>query len=608
MDSNKHIEDYLKYYLSFPTAPQFAVLLDGPWGIGKTFFVKNFLSSFCKEEFKYVYVSLYGLSSIDDIDKAVFHSMYPILEHKGVQLGGKALKSLFSNFIFDVKDLEATNFFNKSSSDVYIFDDLERCEMPINVVMGYINSFVEHDARKVIIIANENEINKKDQTESSAEYKKIREKLIGKTFHIQSVFKDAMESFIDSIQNKQTKSMVEDNTSTISDIYCHSELNNLRILQQSIWDFARLYESLEEKHKSNNQAMTALLKIVLVFSFELKAGRLTVKDIESFNCSIPASFETIEDEEKTNLSIDATKKRYPTINFTDTLLSIETLINLLSKGIINEKQIHNELDNSHFFITVSQEPCWRTVWYSHERTELEVSLAVNKMEEAFLAYQFTKREEILHIFGLRLWLAKINAIQKTKDAVIKECKKYVDYLYQKSLLELPSYPNNSFTEIFGNYAGLGVYQADTPEYKELFDYLNEKYKQVEQDKLPDLAQQLLVNLAEDPSIFLQRICLTNHQDNEFYNVPVLAYLDPQEFINILLDLHPSQQTTALLALKLRYENMHLDRVLGAERKWAETIRYLLFAASEQMSPISKDRIQALLTHGLDKVLSISKQL
>lgn len=46
---------------------------------------------------------------------------------------------------------------------VLIFDDLERCGIPINEVLGYINGFVEHQRMKVIVVANQKEVNKESQ-------------------------------------------------------------------------------------------------------------------------------------------------------------------------------------------------------------------------------------------------------------------------------------------------------------------------------------------------------------------------------------------------------------------------------------------------------------
>ncbi len=78
-DSNKHVKEYLSYYVSFPHSPHFAVLLNGTWGIGKTFLVEKYLKTLEKHGKKFVYISLYGLASIDEINDALFRSLYPKL-------------------------------------------------------------------------------------------------------------------------------------------------------------------------------------------------------------------------------------------------------------------------------------------------------------------------------------------------------------------------------------------------------------------------------------------------------------------------------------------------------------------------------------------------
>ena len=52
------------------------------------------------------------------------------------------------------------NLLSIGLNSILIFDDLERCKIPINDLLGYINQFVEHLNLKVIIVANEKEINK----------------------------------------------------------------------------------------------------------------------------------------------------------------------------------------------------------------------------------------------------------------------------------------------------------------------------------------------------------------------------------------------------------------------------------------------------------------
>lgn len=42
-NSNKHIEEFLDYYLNKELSPDYAVLITGCWGSGKTYFIRQFL-------------------------------------------------------------------------------------------------------------------------------------------------------------------------------------------------------------------------------------------------------------------------------------------------------------------------------------------------------------------------------------------------------------------------------------------------------------------------------------------------------------------------------------------------------------------------------------
>lgn len=597
MDRNQHVKDYLAYYVGFPSPPRFAVLLNGPWGIGKTFLVKEFMKPFADRGLRYVYVSLYGLTSLDEIDDALFRAMYPLLDNKGVQLAGRAAKALGKYFRVDV-DLHAKDVLNKANSDLFIFDDLERCDLPINRVLGYINEFVEHEDRKVIIIANEKEI------KGGEDYGRIREKLIGKTLEIQSAFEQALEAFTGSIQDSQAKTFLTSKTDTISEVYHQSELNNLRVLQQTMWDFERLYVALEDKHRNSDAAMTALLRLVFALSFELKAGRLTADDLLKRQFTLVASLMRSRREEGDPPPIATAQKRYPEVDLGSTTLSDQTLVNLLTKGIVDSDQIRGELDASWFFVTVADEPPWRTVWHAFERTDEELNTALAEMERAFDAREYTISGEILHVFGLRLWMSKIGAIPKSLEEVVAEGRAYIDDLYASGRLELPS-AHDDFSDMrFSGYGGLGIHENSTPEYRALYIYLRDKRQVAAVDRYPLIADELLADMEADPDLFLHRICLTNDGANEFYSMPVLASLDPNRFATVLLEQHPARQRTVLIALKARYEHGKLDRELREEQSWATDVRNRLYAEAEGLPPISKYRVRQNLHYTLDEVLGL----
>src|SRR3974390_368665 len=93
-DDNRHVRDYLAYYVSLPHPPSYAVMVKGPWGIGKTYLISEFLEREVKPKERCVYVSLYGMTTTDELDAAVLQALAPTPPAGGANAGvriGKAL-------------------------------------------------------------------------------------------------------------------------------------------------------------------------------------------------------------------------------------------------------------------------------------------------------------------------------------------------------------------------------------------------------------------------------------------------------------------------------------------------------------------------------------
>lgn len=151
----------------------YALLINGKWGSGKTYFVKNILIPEIKGH-DVNYLSLYGIDSTDEISQML---CIQAIKDKAPGIAQKALDSkigqitskLVSAVIKGGMNIAGTGetgietifqAFPNYDNNVIIFDDLERCGCPINEVLGYINNFVEHSEASVILVANEEEIGK----------------------------------------------------------------------------------------------------------------------------------------------------------------------------------------------------------------------------------------------------------------------------------------------------------------------------------------------------------------------------------------------------------------------------------------------------------------
>jgi hypothetical protein len=74
---------------------------------------------------------------------------------------------------------------------IFVFDDFERSNISISELSGYLSNIIDGGDAKVLIIANEEEIKNKD------EFKKIKEKIIGKTISLEN----CVELFLDHKEN-----------------------------------------------------------------------------------------------------------------------------------------------------------------------------------------------------------------------------------------------------------------------------------------------------------------------------------------------------------------------------------------------------------------------
>src|SRR5271157_4268007 len=92
-DPNKHVIDYLRYYCELENSFDFAVLLKGPWGAGKTYLINKFLEERAQEpSARHLYVSLYGITSFRQIEDAFFRQLHPILSSKGMKMAATFAK------------------------------------------------------------------------------------------------------------------------------------------------------------------------------------------------------------------------------------------------------------------------------------------------------------------------------------------------------------------------------------------------------------------------------------------------------------------------------------------------------------------------------------
>ena len=179
--TSKEIVDAVISYVRDENA-KYAILIDGTWGSGKTYLYENYLVDAIdsvevgkNERKQNVYISLYGISSIDSLAKQLITNYLIYVKGNGNKLVKKGLKPLAgiigvasSAFSFSIGPISTglSNVFEKIEGSIDVkdmvicFDDLERCTIPINEFFGFVNNLIEHCNCKVIILADEKNIGK----------------------------------------------------------------------------------------------------------------------------------------------------------------------------------------------------------------------------------------------------------------------------------------------------------------------------------------------------------------------------------------------------------------------------------------------------------------
>ena len=120
---NEHIEEYLDYYCNLDHSPEYAVLLKGVWGSGKTWFIKKYCEKLGEKKKKVLYVSLYGITDLAEIDDIFFQQLHPVLSSRGMAIAGKILKGA-------LKTTLKIDFGDDSSSNASVSSQIPDIDLP----------------------------------------------------------------------------------------------------------------------------------------------------------------------------------------------------------------------------------------------------------------------------------------------------------------------------------------------------------------------------------------------------------------------------------------------------------------------------------------------
>ena len=316
INNNNHIAEFLNYYLEKENSPDYAVLITGCWGSGKTYFIRKYLKgkgaekdstkvfdwlTGC-EKYTVVYVSLFGTKNRKEMDQRVLEKLYPILNSAvfkvlpdAVALVGKISSVITGNPTMAIAGKTASvlarNYLKKKENlnkkTVVVFDDVERADMPLPELLGYLNEYVEHLHVPCILLADKKkwEEAQKCQEDKSTLHRlsSTKEKVIGKEFQIRTTFDEVWDCWFDKenpILNDKSNNLLKDYHDTIAQIFEMAGVSNFRSLKHSLLDFQRFIEKIQDGYLKDPEFNELLIADFFAHQYAYYLGLLNPYEMQ----------------------------------------------------------------------------------------------------------------------------------------------------------------------------------------------------------------------------------------------------------------------------------------------------------------------------------------
>lgn len=586
-----HLEDYLQYYSSVD-APGFAVLVTGEWGTGKTFQVLK-----CLPKDERIYVSLYGLKSAEQVHAEVFAAAHPSTASKRGFLDkfrGKDVGALgFSVPLGFVPEIANAFLRNEvEAKRTLIFDDLERSNLPLNEVLGVINSYVEHKNFRVIVIAHD------DEQLLGQEFKEVKEKTFGQTFLVEPQVDSALQRFLSEVKQQDSRNFAEKHKEHIERVFKLSGVKSLRVLRHSVSDLTRLHKALSPTHLANSEAMEELVQLFAALSIEARSGRLSEADLCNRRRARMGYLIRAQGKRKAEVEkppFVAADERYATIELESGMLNDQVLVSTLIHGRFSSSDIQSSVNNSQYFLVPEDVPPWKVVIHFDELSDEDVETARKRMEQQFEGREVTDSGEMLHIFCLRMLMAEQGILDQSVEEVVKQSKEYIDDLLESKKMPPRGTDWRWFDEFDRSYAGFAywVSEANAGHFKEMWDHLIAAREEALRQTFPQVRADLLAMVRNDPKAFFEAVSPTNNGHNPYASIPLLNDIAVAEFVDAWLEAPQDSWRLIDRSLQNRFSHGQIDRDLKDEKDWALDVLKELEARAQKEGGFRALRIRRL---------------
>ena len=611
-EHNLRVAEAIKAYCRFPYSQGSAVMVDGPWGSGKTHLLKSLLNDLAEQNpleplRKPLYVSLYAVKDAGEIGDQIYQQLHPILGHKYSRLLGAVARGALKGALkidltgdhhadaaltTQIPELKLSDLAGGAAQRVVIFDDFERAIMTPTELLGFINPLVEHDGCKVVILANESEV---DATDA---YARRKEKTVGRTLKMRADAPSALRAFLPEVDDEGAREYLRSIDEDILAVFKDSGLNNLRLLKQFVWGFEEFWSNLTPAQRAHREAMRELALLLCAATLELRSGQTPPAVFKQAGITHFMSIRN-KNPEPDALAADAMFKRYPTVSFEGTLLAPETVREIVLDAAFPMQPVQQQLQGHPYFEQPKDIPSWRALWHSSKLPATELPSVLEKFQQDFDERAFRAAGEVLHVAGLCLWMSDIGQPEWAAPDVMTRLQSYVEDVFASddgwdgTVL-------SPLDRMAGGAFGLGFVNQNDQRLKEVACWIEAAAENRRERAYPAIAAQLHRSMSENSEAFLRDVCFTNTGPSRYARSAVLASIPACEFAATLASITRHDQEQVAMALSIRYDQLPAEPELQTELPWLVEVLNEIERLVAKWEPIPRHHLNNLLKQYLRK--------
>lgn len=585
------------------------MLLDGKWGCGKTFFIKSWLDTFQTEnedELAPMYVSLFGVQTVKQINDTINGLLFPFMNNKVYKIGKTITKMVASaalrfnvDYDGDKKSDGTVDFkldplmdlLNDKKKElkgrrILIFDDLERANIGVKELYGYINRFVEHNRFKVIVVCNSTEITDIET------FNRFREKVIGRTFEIHSDIDAAINSFANEIP---VSYFVQRHILAIKEAFKLTGYSNLRVLRQCIRDFNQIFQGIHIDNGNpyqNKELFNFLIRFVVLYSEMSTSNKDIIANWKQKYAQSLASDRPEMLELKRRIS--AIQQKYQPLEIKhgmDIFREINdiTLIpDYCMKGIdlvdyLNAKLVPTERES------------WDCLYQYYDMNNEDFERQYAMTESAVLNGSFRNYQDYLKAISILIELSDLG-IKEMNSKVLDTSKAYVE----KLIADISS--SDSFADIKSNIINLLSSINQVSDSNELRKKFNSSLNGIFATKLTELEHhytEILENLSDDNLLEIVDSMekMLPDRSNSYQSYPIFKDANPERVAKRILSLSNASKFHFYRFLNRRYgaDTGHfINRELTLDMPVLKEIGRKLSEAVETLTLVDKYAVSSLV--------------